>query len=554
MPPAASLSVVALTGLALVPVALAAGATLECSNPSQLITKLDDLFSSTSAIGCSGSQLQKDNAGGYWGEQYAKNASIVVYPSTAKDVQDAVSAFVSSEKGGKTELAFGSGFHGMTGAAATDGYMIDLKYLNKTELVYKEAFDGSIPAETVITYEGGARWGDVLKTTNGTGYTVVGARDSTVGVGGFSTGGGIGFLAGAYGFSGDRLLAMDVVLMDGTLVTATKANKYADLFWAIQGGGGQFGIVTKFYQKAALEPKLSHFHLWVVANESETQAQENTATFFESNTDPFTLMYYGYGYLPADIQNPTRDLAGRTVLIGVQFGNPADDAKQPGFHEVFNNQTLLKGVKTLSDVDYDLPYANAFEVINQFFPYGLRRGFWGPQTTKVTSGLLQDTKTIVKDWLDSLLATGEKPLTSLWAVQYMYPGLNGNLPAKSEDTAWPHTVAGHQTLFSPGWALPKNDKQTLETNTKINNLIYDHQSKVGPFLADYPNYISPDSEGHRVWGDNVQRLIDIKEKYDPDCIIAQGRVFASAGCTKRGKANIFAKSGSGPKMKYKRRQ
>lgn len=134
--------------------------------------------------------------------------------------------------------------------------MVDLRFLNRTEVVLRPKFDGSIPPEPVITYEGGAVWGEVLLTTKGSGYTVVGARDSKVGVGGFSTGGGIGFLAGAYGFAGDRLVAMDVVLADGTQVMATKKNRYADLFWAIQGGGGQFGIVTKFYQKVA---KVSHF-------------------------------------------------------------------------------------------------------------------------------------------------------------------------------------------------------------------------------------------------------------------------------------------------------
>lgn len=126
--------------------------------------------------------------------------------------------------------------------------MLDLRYLNATEIVLDAVIDGA--TEQVITYEGGARWRSVLDTTAGTGYTVVGARDSSVGVGGFSTGGGIGFLAGAHGFAGDRLVAMDVVLMDGSMVHATKKNEYADLFWAIQGGGGQFGIVTKFYQKA----------------------------------------------------------------------------------------------------------------------------------------------------------------------------------------------------------------------------------------------------------------------------------------------------------------
>lgn len=270
---------------ACVPVALA----LDCSNPSALVTQLELAFSNTSAIGCSQSELQLENAKGYWGIQYAKNASIVAYPSTTEDVADAVQAYLDNAEARKLGFAFGGGLHGstysipacqylmwrpsgpkggitilpysvicsirltpsalVTGAAATDGYLIDLRYLNKTEIIKDAIIDEQ--RETVITYEGGARWGSVLAKTNGSGYTAVGARDSTVGVGGFSTGGGIGFLAGVYGFSGDRLVAMDVILMNGSTVHATKKNQYADLFWAIQGGGGQFGIVSKFYQKAA---------------------------------------------------------------------------------------------------------------------------------------------------------------------------------------------------------------------------------------------------------------------------------------------------------------
>lgn len=80
----------------------------------------------------------------------------------------------------------------------------------------------------------------------------------------------------------------------------------------------------------------------------------------------------------------------------------------------------------------------------------------------------------------------------------------------------------------------------ISTNTALNEMVHEHQKSVGPVLADYPNYISPDADGEQVWGNNVQRLIDIKEKYDPECLLAAGRVFASPGCINRGKANIFA--------------
>jgi len=106
----------------------------------------------------------------------------------------------------------------------------------------------------VVEYEGGSDWLGVQTATNGSGYMAVGARPSTVGVGGFSNGGGIGFLAGAYGYAIDSLRAMEIFLLSGKIVYATKTNAYSDLFWALQGGSGQFAIGTKFYQEAAPEP------------------------------------------------------------------------------------------------------------------------------------------------------------------------------------------------------------------------------------------------------------------------------------------------------------
>jgi FAD/FMN-containing dehydrogenase len=115
----------------------------------------------------------------------------------------------------------------------------------------------------VFSYQGGATWAQVESSAGGSGLVVVGSRCSSVGVGGFSTGGSIGFLAGAYGYAIDRLVALKVVLPSGDVVNATRQNEYADLFWALQGGGGQFGIVTTFYQEALPEPTEASIGVYV---------------------------------------------------------------------------------------------------------------------------------------------------------------------------------------------------------------------------------------------------------------------------------------------------
>lgn len=121
----------------------------------------------------------------------------------------------------------------------------------------------------------------------------------------------------------------------------------------------------------------------------------------------------------------------------------------------------------------------------------------------------------------------------------MYPTLNGNAPSSDIATAWPHHNTGHQTLFSPAYNLASNDALTSSDNAVFDQLTHTQQSSVGPFLADYPNYISPTTAGSRVWAGNIPRLIQVKQKYDPQCRIHNGRVFASTGCIAGGWANVY---------------
>lgn len=195
---------------------------------------------------------------------------------------------------------------------------------------------------------------------------------------------------------------------------------------------------------------------------SEAQLWENTKRFFETNTDPFALLYLSYGYTTSDFYNPSLDLLGpRTSIIALQFEDPTSATAQPLFYDIFGNTSLLKGVTTLSEIVNDVPYANVTDVIDPLLPYGLRRGFWGGQTTNVTTDFFQKGKDITKKWVESMVQAGDPPFSGAWIVQYLHPGFSGNLPATDEETAWPHSVAGHQTLFSPGWSLAPNDAKVF---------------------------------------------------------------------------------------------
>ncbi len=101
------------------------------------------------------------------------------------------------------------------------------------------------PANQTARAGGGATWGDFNYATHAYGLATTGGIVSTTGVGGLTLGGGIGYLARSHGLSIDNLRSAEVVTADGQVLTASE-NENADLFWALRGGGGNFGVVTNF--------------------------------------------------------------------------------------------------------------------------------------------------------------------------------------------------------------------------------------------------------------------------------------------------------------------
>jgi FAD/FMN-containing dehydrogenase len=158
--------------------------------------------------------------------------AVIVRPADANEVAQAIA--LAHERG--LELAVRSGGHSAAGFGTTDGgVVLDLGNLNAVAV--------DTDAQTVWA-ETGMRARDLAGALGSHGSVVPLGDSGVVGIGGLTLGGGVGYLSRKYGLTIDHLLAADVVTADGELLTAT-VNDHSDLFWAIRGGGGNFGVVTR---------------------------------------------------------------------------------------------------------------------------------------------------------------------------------------------------------------------------------------------------------------------------------------------------------------------
>lgn len=181
---------------------------------------LSSRLSEDSTITCRQNRQTADSTGRYWAAQLVNDASVVVTPASSEDVSLAVQATMKTPLG--RDYAFVSGGHSLTGASSSRGLVIDLERLNHTTVLHNFTDPMTQRGTTVVMYEGGVTSFGLQSAVNGTGWTAVTPRASSVGMGGFSTGGGIGFMANAYGYAIDRLVALEVVLPSGETVIATK--------------------------------------------------------------------------------------------------------------------------------------------------------------------------------------------------------------------------------------------------------------------------------------------------------------------------------------------
>ena len=174
-----------------------------------------------------------------WNAAHDKHPELVVRPTSTEDVVRTV-RFARSEG---LPIAVRGGAHSIAGfSTCDDGIVIDLAEMRSVQV--------DAAGQTAVT-GGGAKWKDFDAATQQHGLATTGGLVSSTGVGGFALGGGIGHLVRKHGLTSDNLLSVELVTADGSVVRASQSEN-PELFWALRGGGGNFGVATSF--ELALHP------------------------------------------------------------------------------------------------------------------------------------------------------------------------------------------------------------------------------------------------------------------------------------------------------------
>ena len=398
-------------------------------------------------------------------------------------VADVISA-VRFARGRHLAVAVRGGGHNVAGSAmSSGGITIDLSRMNSIHVD---------PASRTVRAGGGARLADLDWESQAFGLAVPAGVVSDTGVAGLTLGGGMGWLRRKYGTSSDNLLSVDFVTADGRLLTASKEEN-ADLFWALRGGGGGFGVVTSFRFRAYPVGPQVFFCAVFYPHSRAREVLRSFREYAEGAPDEMNVLG-AFGTVPAGDPFP-RAIHGEKFLIlaGPYVGSPEEgrQALQP----------LRELATPLADFSGAMPYVEMQKFWDEDYPSG-RRYYWKSLYLKHLSDKAIDA--IVEH-----AGTCPSPLSTVdvWL-------LGGAISRPRHDTAFTNRDAPYMLGLESNWEDPKDD----ETNIAWARAVWNDMQRfsTGGLYVNFPGF-EEGGESHQrsAYGDNWERLQMVRHRYDP---------------------------------------
>ena len=421
---------------------------------------------------------------GYDAARKVYNAMIERRPrliARCADVADVMAA-VNFGREQKLLVAIRGGGHNAGGlGVCDDGLVIDLSRMNYVRVD---------PKKKTVQVGGGALWRDVDHATHAFGLAVPSGIISTTGVAGLTLGGGMGYLTRRYGLTIDNLLAVEMVLADGQFVTAS-AKENSDLFWAVRGGGGNFGVVTSFLFKG--QPVHTVYGgpmLWPLEEAAEMMR------WYRSFIVKAPADVYGF-------------FAFLTVPPGPPFPEHLHNKKMCGIVWCYTGpmkkaEKIFKAIRKFKSPALDLvgpiPHPALQSLFDGLYPPGMQ-WYWKADFMRTLSD-------------DAIVEYVKHAATlpTLQSTMHLYPINGAASRVKKSATAWWHRDA-NWTEVIVGVDPDPAKKDEISAWAK------QYWSALHPYSSGgaYVNFMMEEGEERirATYGGNYKRLAKIKKRYDP---------------------------------------
>ena len=431
-------------------------------------------------------ELVRDGDPGYDDLRSVFNATIDRRPALiarCSGAADVIAAIAYAREQG-LDVSVRGGGHSVAGHAVVDGgLMIDLRLMSQVRVD---------PEERVAWCGGGANWGQLDRETQAFGLAVTGGRMADTGVGGLTLGGGSGWLERKYGFTVDSLLSAELVTADGRLVVASP-ERNPDLFWALKGGGGNFGVVTGFEFRLHEVGPLVYGGLMMFPIDAAVDLLKAFRAFMEDAPDEICT---GSAILCAPpeefVPEPVR---GKPVLalIGCYVG-PLD-AGETAF-------APLREWGPALDMFAPMPYTVVQSLIAPGNPPGRhhywKAGFLGELSDAAIETFVAHATDVVSPFQASLML----PLGGAFAR-----APEDDTPLAYRNAKWDYHVLGQ-------WADPAEAERNI-------TWVRDFDAVMAEYAEDgvYVNFVAePSAEAVKAGfgADKYARMVAVKDKYDPE--------------------------------------
>jgi FAD/FMN-containing dehydrogenase len=396
------------------------------------------------------------------------------------DVADVIAALEYGRENDMLIAVRGGGHNGAGLGICDDGMVIDLsgiKYIRVNT------------ADNTVRVGAGNLWGEVDHATHPFGLAVPAGIISSTGVGGLTLGGGVGHLSRKFGLTIDNLLEADMVLADGSFVTVSET-KHPDLFWAIRGGGGNFGIVTSFkFQAHPLKTVIGGPTLWPIEKAEEVIAWYDK---FIHNVPEELNGFLATMVIPGP---PFPEELHLKKFCGIVWCYAGDD--QNTFDELF--KPVLDMNPVFAHVG-PMPYPAVQTLFDGLMPPGLqwywRADFFDTLGPEAASAHLKYGSSI------------PTPLSQM----HLYPISGAAARVAPDATPWAYRDANYAGVIVGVDPDPANAE-------KITDWCKDYWNALHPYSMGgaYSNFMMEEGQDRvkASYKDNYERLVKVKTKYDP---------------------------------------